>query len=252
MPNTDETIKVMTFNIASGQKLNGSLDLELTASAIEKAEVDIAGLQEVDHNFSQRSNFEDQAKWLADRLGMFMAYGPNISEEAVDGKKARRQFGNAVLSKFPIVKFHNHLLTLRKAEGNKSEQRGLLETVIEIDGFQLAFFNTHLSLNDDELEIHIGGLLKITGEANMPVIVAGDFNADPSSSHIEKVKQRFTDVFGASENHPSTYKKKGHHGEKIDYIFYDRNWKVLRAEMIETEASDHYPLFAELQLFTNP
>ena len=57
MPNTDETIKVMTFNIASGQKLNGSLDLELTASAIEKAEVDIAGLQEVDHNFFTAEQF---------------------------------------------------------------------------------------------------------------------------------------------------------------------------------------------------
>lgn len=251
MPNTEETIKIMTFNIASGQKLDGILDLELTASVIEKTEIDIVGLQEVDQNFSQRSNFEDQTKWLADRLGMSMAYGPTISEETAGGKRARRQFGNAVLSKYPIVKFHNHPLTRIKAEGKNSEQRGLLETVIAADGFHMAFFNTHLSLNDEELEMHIEELLEITGQADMPVIIAGDFNADPRSSHIKKMKQHFSDIFGAAENHPSTYKKKGHHGEKIDYIFYDSNWQVQGAEIIETEASDHYPLLAELRFFTN-
>ena len=44
-------------------------DLERIAKVIEDSGAEIIGLQEVDNHWAERSNFEDQAKWLADRLG---------------------------------------------------------------------------------------------------------------------------------------------------------------------------------------
>lgn len=239
-------LKVMSFNIASGLTIDGRLDLELTASVIEKAEVDIAGLQEVDQNFSQRTNFTDQIKWLAQRLNMYAAFGPNLTAHPADARWPMQAYGNAILSRYPIKSYQNHLLE-KLESGPTSEQRGLMEATIDIDGELIAFFNTHLSLNRKQLELNIEELLNLVKLQELPAILTGDFNAEPNSPHMQRIEEELNNVFGSSASHPETYKKQGDHGQKIDFIFYSKHWHVLEAETIHTKASDHRPVFAVLE-----
>ncbi|HSI66088.1 MAG TPA: endonuclease/exonuclease/phosphatase family protein [Planococcus sp. (in: firmicutes)] len=243
-------LKVMSFNIAAGKKLDGTLDLELTATTIEKSGADIIGLQEVDRNFSARSNFTDQAKWLGQKLNMHISYGLNLTQHPDEQERPKRQYGNVTLSKYPVAGDKNYDLACVPEEGEENEPRGLLETVIEVRGRKIAFYNTHLSLKKQEVKVNIQELLGVVTAKEMPVLIVGDFNQEPDSEPIQTMEQRFSDVFGNMESHPSTYKKNGNHGKKIDYIFHDENWQVEKSVVIDTEASDHFPVVAEMILFT--
>ena len=247
MPDSILSVKIMSINISSGVTIDGRLDLELTASVIEATNADIAGLQEVDQNFSERTDFADQIKWLAKRLNMYAAFGPNLTAHPADIRWPTRAYGNAILSRYPIQSYQNHLL--EKLElGVESEQRGLLEAAIEIEGMPISFFNTHLSLKEEQLEHNVKELLEIIRLKDIPTILAGDFNADPDSPHMIKIEDELNNIFGTTALHPATYKKQGEHGQKIDFIFCSEHWRVLSAETIETEASDHKPILALLQL----
>lgn len=238
-------IRVMSFNIASGMTIDERLDLDLTASVIEKAEVDIAGIQEVEQNFSERSDFTDQVKWLADRLNMYVAFGPNLVTNPTDAEWPEQAYGNAILSRYPIKNHRNHLLEKLEPE---NEQRGLLEAAIEVNGETISFFTTHLSLKKKQLEQNIKEVLDIVNQKETPIILTGDFNAEPHSPTIERVEEEFMNVFGSKGPYPKTYKEERDHGQKIDYIFCSPHFRVLTAEAIETEASDHEPVLALLQL----
>ena len=63
-------LTVATYNIAHAAGIDGRLDLERIAAEIERGGAEIVALQEVDRHWSERSQFVDQAQWLADRLGM--------------------------------------------------------------------------------------------------------------------------------------------------------------------------------------
>lgn len=246
-----ETIKVMSFNIASGQRFDGELDLELTAKAIEEGEVDVVGLQEVDRNFSDRSGFVDQAKWLAERLGMEMAYGPNLIHRTGSKEQYEREYGNATLSRYPIYSSTNHDLSSVEEHPEDFEPRGLLETVIDADGFRFSFYNTHLALVDEEVERNLTEILAITETNSLPKVLVGDFNAAPESEHIQRFTQHFHNAFGRMGPHPKTYKKEGDHGKKIDYIFHEPYFSVEYAWTVSSEASDHVPIVAKIRNLQN-
>src|SRR5512137_2864328 len=85
------SISFMTYNVHSCIGMDKVLDPNRIAEVIRQSGAQIIGLQEVENNFGKRSNFEDQPKILATKLGMYVVYGP-----AMDGDK----FGNALLSKY--------------------------------------------------------------------------------------------------------------------------------------------------------
>lgn len=243
-------LTVMSFNIASGKRIDGELDLELTAQAIEQGKVDIAGLQEVDRNFSSRSKFLDQAKWLSNRLGMEMAYGPNLIDRGAGGARPKREYGNAILSRHPIIASKNHDLSAVESHPEDFEPRGMLEAVIEVAGRRFSFYNTHLSLIDEEVDRNLTEILAITTSNPLPQLLGGDFNASPSTKHIQRFSKHFHNAFGAGP-YPDTYKKQGDHGQKIDYIFHSNHFESLEAWTIQSEASDHVPIVAKIRNLQN-
>jgi hypothetical protein len=92
-------IKVMTFNIHHGKGMDNRADLFRIAELIDKCDVDIVGLNEVDRHFSKRSLYEDQIGWLANQLEMDYAFSPSITIKSKHLSKIR-QYGNALLSRY--------------------------------------------------------------------------------------------------------------------------------------------------------
>jgi endonuclease/exonuclease/phosphatase family metal-dependent hydrolase len=120
-------LRVMTFNIRHGDGLDRRVDLARAAGVIRAARPDVVGVQEVDRHYGDRSGFVDQAQWLADTLGMHLAYGATLDLDPPAAGRPRRRFGNAVLSRHPISDSDNVLLP--RSGGH--EQRGLLRAGID-------------------------------------------------------------------------------------------------------------------------
>ncbi|WP_255473494.1 endonuclease/exonuclease/phosphatase family protein [Planomicrobium sp. CPCC 101110] len=250
------SVKVMSFNIAHGLGMDGTVDLEKTASVIEDSCAGIIALQEVDRHFSARSSFVDQVDWLSRRLGMHAAFGATLDLEPEAPDMPRPQYGNAILSKYPIKYFENHLLRQVITPIGHNEQRGILKAVIEVKGSYISVYNTHLAFKDEELEVSINELLDIAGNDRFPRIIAGDFNAAPDHIQMKKMKKEFSDVFlkmkrGDAYTYPASYKNEAA-GEllkpvtRIDYIFMDDEFDVAQTAVMDTAVSDHLPILADL------
>ncbi|CAH0345346.1 endonuclease/exonuclease/phosphatase family protein [Bacillus sp. CECT 9360] len=235
-------VEVMSYNIHHAEGVDGVLDLDRIARIIEESDAKIIGLQEVDNHWSERSDFQDQAKWLAERLGMFYVYGANLDREPLKEGEPRRQYGTAILSKYPILHSENHPLT---KIGN-TEQRGLLEATINVKGNHLHFYNTHLALTSAEREIQIREINDIAGQAKGPKIIMGDLNATPESKEMQLINTNYKDVF-AETPEAYTYPAKNP-TKRIDYIFTSDDIEANDVEVIKTLASDHLPLTAEIEL----
>jgi len=143
-------MKVVTYNIQFGLGKDGRNDLQRIAGAVEGA--DIIALQEVERNWEHSGQVDQPAKLASYLPDFYWVYGPyfdvDASRKNPDGTigNARRQFGNMVLSKTPILS--TRLFPLPKSA--TSEQRnmavGMLETVVRLGGDNaLRIYNTHLS-----------------------------------------------------------------------------------------------------------
>jgi endonuclease/exonuclease/phosphatase family metal-dependent hydrolase len=235
-------LKIMAYNIHHAVGMDGVLNTERIARTIEVEGADIIGLQEVDNHWSKRSNFENQAKWLAERLDMHYTYMANLDLDPLISGNHRRQYGAAILSKYPIIQVHNH--PLRKI--GDAEQRGLMETVINVQGHKLNVYNTHLSLTSSERQIQVNEIMKIAGEANGAKVIMGDLNTTPESNEILPLTTHYKDTL-ADQHDAYTYSVEGP-PKRIDYIFTSKEIKTTQAKVISTLASDHFPLTAKLTL----
>jgi endonuclease/exonuclease/phosphatase family metal-dependent hydrolase len=136
-------IKVMTFNIHHGKGIDKQADLYRIAEVIDKCNPDVIGLNEVDKHFSRRSLYEDQTSWLANQLKMDHAFSPSISIKS-NHLTEKREYGNALLSRYPIITKKNHLF---KNRSGLNEGRSLIEATIQINRQLFQINVTHLSLN---------------------------------------------------------------------------------------------------------
>ena len=142
-PPSPGSVTVMSFNIRHGVGTDNLLDLDRIARVVAASGAELVGLQEVDRHFGTRSNFVDQATYLADSLGMEVVFGANLDLDPLAPGEARRQYGNAILSRHPITGWDNTLLPRLPT----SEQRGLLHATLDVDGTPVEAYATHLQFD---------------------------------------------------------------------------------------------------------
>lgn len=237
-------IKVMTFNIHHGKGGDKQTDLYRIAEVIDKCNADIIGLNEVDRHFSKRSFYEDQAAWLSDQLKMDVAFSPSISISSKHSAEIR-EFGNALLSRFPIVKKNDHLFN--NIYG-MIEGRSLLDATIRINDQPIQINVTHLSLNPFLHKKQTDFIVSHHQKTSNPTILLGDWNMKPGSKGWRKLIGKFQDAWaiggkGAGCTYPSFRPRL-----RLDYIFASHDFQIVDAKVI-TElplASDHLPVTATL------
>ena len=135
-------MKFASYNIQFGRGRDGRFDLARIAEAVAGA--DVIALQEVERHWP-RSGDIDQPAELARLLdGWHWVYGPGVDLHAGGGNR-RRQFGNMLLSRTPILSSRNHLLPKRASLGPMSLQRSALEAVIETRVGMLRCYSLHLT-----------------------------------------------------------------------------------------------------------
>lgn len=235
-PSEGDTIRVMTYNIHQAMDADIRVDLEAIAETIESQNPDVISLNEVNRARST-NGFVDTLPLLSQRLGMPYVFGANYA----DG-----QYGNAILSRYPIIDWRN--VHYRE---NTTEVRGLLIALIDSPGGQISVFSTHLD--------HIGGKNNARSAqvsealsiiSNTPrAIFLGDLNAEPDKPEIQPIYEGgFTDVLLAAgkEDVYTFWDAEPRPGRRIDYIFTTPELEVLDAWTVDSRASDHLPVVADV------
>jgi endonuclease/exonuclease/phosphatase family metal-dependent hydrolase len=250
-------VRALTFNIRHGVGLDGVHDLERVARVIEGAAADLVALQEVDRHLSPRSGYLDQAGWLAHRLDMDMAYGPVVDLEpatlppAPDAPRAggpagaRRQYGIALLSRTALHEPRNLLLTRPRG----GEQRGLLGAAVHVDGRAVRVFCTHLQHRSrTERLAQATQIAESLASGAGPVVVMGDLNARPGEPEIAPLTEVLDDAWVVvGDGDGFTFDAATPHA-RIDYILTSADLVARSAAVLQTDASDHLAVLAELEL----
>lgn len=238
---TPVTLRVMSYNIHHAEGLDAKLDVERIARVITDAAPDIVGLQEVDRG-TERIQKRDLPAELARLTGMTVHFEKNIPHQG-------GEYGNAVLSKFPIKRAKN---THLKSFAN-GEQRGVQQLVLDVRGREVLFMNTHLDARRDPAEReHSATELRaiVAAAGSVPVILVGDFNAVPSAPSVMAVAAVLTDTWSALyPDQPGYTIPVRTPARRIDYIWITPASVVpLKMWVPVSEASDHLPIIADLQL----
>ena len=232
-------LRILSYNIHHAEGVDGKLDVPRIAQVILSVKPDLVALQEVDKN-TTRTGKVNQDIELAHLTKMNSVFGSNITFQG-------GQYGNAILSKFPIIKNKNFLLP----NVDSGEQRGLLRSQIQISNKEnILFFSTHLDhrRSDTERLASAEAINQIISLDNKsPAILAGDFNDVPESPTLKELgklwlrtNKKILKTIPASK--PS---------RQIDYIFVQpkERWKIIESQVLDEDiASDHRAIFSIIEL----
>ncbi len=235
-------LRVLQFNIRTGLTDDGSVDLDQIAAEIEAVRPDLVSLNEVDTDTTRTR--ADEPAYLSRATGMHVVYGPNL---IYDGGP----FGNAVLSRYPVVDSRN----LRLPWTDDVEPRGLLTVVVDVDGRNVAFSSTHLSSGAFAHESRLLQALVIRralGAATLPSIVAGDLNSVPTDVPARILRQGLLDAqqeagTGSGDTYPDA-----HPDGRFDYVLHDRHFAAVpgSTHARPSRSSDHRSVFTKLRLLS--
>lgn len=227
-----ESLQLMTYNIHRGIGKDGKLDLDRIAAVIKGSQADIIALQEVERH-SIRTGFQDQIKKLSEAAEMNYAYGKSIN--VLNG-----EYGNGLLSRYPIQEYEVYQLP------SFGEQRTLLKTIINIDGYTLAVYNTHLGLKESERKEQTDFILQLLSEEALDYVLMGDMNS--KSSKLSDMTDKLQDSAQGSDKAQQSTFQEGELQERIDYILGSSGLKLSGYDVVTSEASDHYPVLCKIEI----
>ena len=238
-------LRVLSYNI---HKCIGGVDRRYeptrVAEVIRKLDVDVAMLQEVDAG-APRSNHDDQVELLGEELGMpYRSWFPNVDVRG-GGK-----YGNAILSRYPLIESTNIDVTLRFKK-RRSVLHGVLRVRHDDIDRTIHVFNMHLGLARYERRRQLAMFLASQPFSYLhhdtPIVVGGDLN-DLYGGLGELLAPA---GFRGIERRPLTFPAWGP-VRALDAIFVRGSVDFLQLARCDTQlarrASDHRPLVAEVRL----
>ncbi len=284
-------MRIATYNIQYTLGLDGRFDLPRIAETLESS--DIIGLQEVDRHW-RRTGMQDQAEALAAHFPGFhwlfaggydvAAYHPDPARASAAERGRRRQHGNMVLSRWPILSTR----TLRLPRGlpnDWTQDRVLIEAVIAVPGRPLRVYVTHLCHIGAETRLpqvaainqllptlaregaswrgnHHKGDFWTDGDAEPPTpddtVLLGDLNFTPDSDEyalLDGGPTGLQDAWRVLGRDPAaaTFSGDGpaYQTKRIDYIWVSGGLAGhLERVWVDNDAkgSDHFPVFATLAM----
>jgi len=222
-------LRVLTYNVHHCEGTDGEYDYDRIAGIINRLKPDIAALQEIDVK-TKRASGADQAAILAELTGLNYTFGRAIDFDS-------GQYGLAILSRFEMRDVTNTPLPTQPG----SEPRIAIAAHVTPDAGpgQVIIIDTHLChRNNDVRKMQTMRLNELVKPDNpIPVILAGDFNARPTSEPMNVLlESNWIDAVAPQS--------------RIDYVLLrkDDPWEIVNVEVIdEPVASDHDPVLVTLR-----
>jgi endonuclease/exonuclease/phosphatase family metal-dependent hydrolase len=240
-----ENLRVLCYNIhhANPPSKPNVIDLDAIAGVIKQHSPDVVALQEVDVNTIRSGKTSNQAADIAKLAGMPYYY----FAKAIDYQEG--EYGVAILSRFPMEYMKN--TPLPTEEGTKGERRTLASAVIRLpNGRKIVFASTHLDAQraDTNRYLQINKIVEVLQKEKLPVVIAGDLNAQPNTrviSTLDRYFKRSCEV-DCGYTIPVINPK-----STIDYVAYKPTDKFSVTEhkvIDEKYASDHLPVWVILKM----
>ncbi|WP_352812346.1 endonuclease/exonuclease/phosphatase family protein [Mesorhizobium sp. M0293] len=158
---------LLTYNIQHGRGQDHVHDLSRIVDLIRP--FDLIALQEVERHWERSGHADQVAEILSAMPTHYHIWGPTIDEcKAVHQSSAlppscgRRQFGNLLLSRYPILWARQHSLLGHQSALHLNLHRGLIEAVVELPNGPIRIYVVHLTYPLPIVaESHITQLLNI-------------------------------------------------------------------------------------------
>lgn len=223
-------LTIATYNIHGAVGCDRRFSPERIAEVLREINADIIALQEVPLGGTRTPNV---LAVLQEATGYVAAEGP-----ACD--RPERRYGNAVLSRYPILSMRAIDLSF-----GSREPRGALDADVNCHGHLLRIVATHLGLRPAERHEQIRKLLQMFDTEEMPVILLGDINEWFVWGRSLRWLVSHFQAVPAPRTFPSRY----------PLFALDRIWIRPRHRLVHVEvhatplariASDHLPLIAHI------
>jgi endonuclease/exonuclease/phosphatase family metal-dependent hydrolase len=238
------TLRVATYNIHKCVGMDRRYSPERIARVLEELDADVVALQEVVCH-SERGGREHQAEFLAEHLNMQFRFGENRKHFGGD-------YGNVILSRFPISSFQNYDISVKERE-----PRGCLRAEVEIEGSAaIHFMNLHMGTSFFERRQQVHKLLAdhVLDDPTFKGrrIVAGDFNEWLNGLTTRLFRSNFKSVepklhLGRVRTYPGILPL-----VHLDHIYFDDSIELRKAFIHRSRtalvASDHLPIVAEFDI----
>lgn len=251
-------LRLVSFNIAHARgwmphqglvsKKGIQRTLDRIAGLLGELRPDIVALQEIDSDSIWNGSF-DHVDYLREKTGLpYAAFG---ASNDLGGPTLRLCYGNAVLSRHPIVLTEAHRFGSR-AVGEK----GLLYVEVELGRCTLPVVSLHLHHRSRLQRLrqarHVLALLarKPRSAHRLPPLVAGDFNCaahrpgDAGDLLLagESPLEGYTYAPVRMPTFPALRPTR-----MLDYWLLPPGWNVLHTEAPRTRTSDHLPVVVDVE-----
>lgn len=165
------------------------------------------------------------------------------------------QFGNAVLSRYPIkasslIPFPGYA-SWETILGGKSD--AILCEIVLSEKLIIRFLGTHLESRSEAIRLESAKIIeKVRKDSSMPFFIAGDLNSSPEGFPCSQQinGQNTLSVLLESGNYltlpvenPSTSDftiTTGNPCAVVDWVLVPKSWKIVSRKVIPSLASDHY------------
>src|SRR5260221_11536196 len=281
-------MKLITWNIQWCRGCDGRVDpARIARVAREMADFDVLCLQEVASNFPDLagSTGENQYAALA-ALFPRCSGGKGVAKDGPAPGGERREFGNAIVTRLPILQVFRRLLPWPADPSVTSMQRAVVEAVLEARSGPLAVATTHLESSPAkqgtaQLEALRELQIEAAGHAAAPVpakegpfrtvprpasaILTADFNFPPDDAlhrHLQSPLAlgvpAYRDAWQLRHPGKAHAPTVGVHDKAqwpgppfaCDFIFVTEDLAHRVADVVvngQTDASDHQPVLLELR-----
>lgn len=238
-------LKLVTFNIWHNQG-DWAARLPLLVAAIRAQHPDVIALQEVLEDGA--IDLPNQAQTLAEALGGYEMYFVST-----DAEGAPRRYGNAILSRLPVLQ-HDW----KKLEP-LDDYRTAIRVRVALGERDIDVVNTHLAWQADAATVRarqIADLMAWLPQDDTPLIVTGDFNAEQTDPGLATLTgSRFVTAMPHGTVTTTLNPAKNHPERQIDHIFAERDhFTISGATRIGDQPtngeypSDHFGVAAVLGL----
>lgn len=220
------TLKVGSYNVKHFEQVDH--DFSVIAQDILSKDLEIVGLQEIDKN-NNRSNGLDEPAKIAEALGWEYAYTKTIDYEG-------GEYGHCIVSKYPIKSFNSKSLT------GGGERRAFGHAVIDVNGVEINFINTHLSTEGASVrKRQFAGLNNYVKSLDNFIIV-GDFNTE-DFTEFETIEN--ATLVNNSEKNLKTFPS-NRPSVAIDNIVVSSMFTLGEPKVLSNQHSDHIMLYTEV------
>ena len=232
-------LRIATYNVHRCRGLDGRTRPDRIAAVLSATDADIIALQEV---VGAGPRGGGHAEEIGAALGMGWIMSP---ARLLRGQ----QFGNAVLSRFPITHHAGHDLSWKTCEPRRMQR-----VDIAIGGSTLHVYNVHLGTAILERRYQAERLATIVSDRHVsgPKIVLGDFNEwmkglTTTLLNAKLNSVRLEDFLPRRRTYPGLFPIL-----HLDHIYYEGPIEVVGVELPRTRltlvASDHLPLVADVRV----